>query len=75
MPDEMLVIGSARYIAKAREQMEYLNFEISRENLARIAGQSELRFMLGDEEFAFTRTQMKLIADMLSITEAVKSEK
>ena len=75
MPDEMLVIGSARYTAKAREQMEYLNFDISRENLARIAGQSELRFMLGDEEFTFTRTQMKLIADMLAITEAVESEK
>jgi hypothetical protein len=54
--------------------MEYLNFEISRENLARIAGQSELRFMLGDEEFTFTRSQMKLIADLLAITEAGKSE-
>lgn len=74
MPDEMLVIGSARYTAKAREQMEYLNFEIARENLARIAGQSEVRFMLGDEEFTFTRSQMKLIADMLAVTEAVKNE-
>lgn len=69
MPDEMLVIGSARYVPKPREQMEYLNFEISRENLARIAVQSEVRFMLGDEEFTFTRSQMKLLADLLSVTE------
>ena len=74
MPDEMLVIGSARYVAKPREQMEYLNFEVSRENLAKIAGQSEVRFMLGDEEFTFTHSQMKLLADVLAVTEALKSE-
>jgi hypothetical protein len=68
--DEMLVIGSARYAAKPREQMEYLNFEISRENLMKIAGQTEVRFQLGDEEFTFTKSQMKLLADLLVVTEA-----
>ena len=69
LKNEMLVIGSARYIAKPREQMEYLNFEISREHLTRIAAQSDVQFMLGDETFTFTRGQTKLIADVLSITE------
>ncbi len=68
--DEMLVIGSARYAAKPREQMEYLNFEVSRENLMKIAGQTEVRFQLGDEEFTFTKSQMKLLADLLVVTEA-----
>ena len=67
--DEMLVIGSARYVAKAREQMEYLNFEISRENLAKIAGQTDVRFQLGDQEFTLTKSQMKLLADLLMVTE------
>ena len=67
--DEMLVIGSARYAGKPREQMEYLNFEISRENLLKIAGQSDVRFQLGDEQFTFTKSQMKLIGDMLMVTE------
>ena len=67
--DEMLVIGSARYSAKPREQMEYLNFEISRENLMKIAGQTDVRFQLGDEEFTFTPSQMRMIADLLVITE------
>lgn len=71
--DEMLVIGSARYVAKPREAMEYLNFAITRENLAKIAAENDVRFMLGDEEFTFTRSQMKLLADMLTIT-AVKDE-
>ena len=67
--DEILVIGSARYAAKPREQMEYLNFEISRENLTKIAGQTDVRFQLGDESFTFTRSQMKLLADLVLITE------
>jgi hypothetical protein len=50
--------------------MEYLNFEISRENLMKIAGQTEVRFQLGDEEFTFTKSQMKLLADLLVVTEA-----
>jgi hypothetical protein len=68
--DEMLVIGGARYVAKPRQEMEYLNLEVSRENLAKIAAQSDVRFMLGDEEFTFTRSQMKLMADVLAVTEA-----
>ncbi len=67
--DEILVIGSARYIAKPREQIEYLNFEVSRENLTKIANQTSVRFRLGDEEFTFTPSQMKLFADLLLITE------
>ena len=70
LKDEMLVIGGARYTAKPREQMEYLNFEISRESLTRIAGLADVRFRLGDDEFTFTRRQMKLFADLLVVTEA-----
>ena len=68
LPDEMLVIGSGRYIAKPREQLEYLNFEVSRANLVKIASQTETRFKLGDHEFTFTRSQMKLLADLLTVT-------
>ncbi len=68
LPDEMLVIGSARYAAKPRQEMEYLNFEISRENLSKIAAHTDVRFHLGDEEFTFTSSQMKLLADLLSVT-------
>ena len=67
--DEMLVIGSARYVAKPKQEMEYLNFDISREKLAKIAGGSDVRFMLGDQEFTFTASQMKLFSDLLTITQ------
>ena len=68
LPEEMLVIGSGRYVAKPREQLEYLNFEVSRENLTKIATQTETRFKLGDQDFTFTRNQMKLLADLLTVT-------
>ena len=67
--EEMLVIGSARYTSKPSQQMEYLNFEISREKLSKIAAESDVRFHLGDQVFTFTKSQMKLIADVLAITE------
>lgn len=70
LSEEMLVVGSARYVAKAREQMEYLNYEVSREILMKIAKKSDVRFHLGNHEFTFTPSQMKLIADLLMITEA-----
>lgn len=72
LADEMLVVGNARYVAKPQQQMEYLNFEVSRENLSKIARGTEVRFMLGDHEFTFTRSQMKLLGDLLMITEIRK---
>jgi hypothetical protein len=68
LPEEMLVIGSGRYASRPAEQVEYLNFEISRENLMKIARQIEVGFMLGDERFTFTHSQMKLLADLLTVT-------
>ena len=69
LSEEMLVIGSARYAAKPSQQMEYLNFEISREKLSKIAAGTEVRFHLGDEEFTFTKSQLKLIGDVLTVTD------
>jgi hypothetical protein len=70
--EEILVLGSARYVAKTREDMEYLNFEISRDNLVKIAARSNVSFQLGNESFTFTRQHLKLLADVLVASE-VKS--
>lgn len=67
---EIMTLGTARYVSKPRINMEYLNFEISRENLAKIAGRTNVKFRLGDEEFTFTRSQLKLLADLLTISAA-----
>lgn len=62
-------LGTARYASKPRENIEYLNFEISRENLAKIAVESDVHFQLGDAEFSFTRSQLKTLADILILSD------
>ena len=69
LPGEILVLGDARYSAKERTGLEYLNFDISRENLTKIAGESSVRFHLGNSDFTFTRSQLKLLADVLVVSE------
>jgi hypothetical protein len=69
---EIMTLGTARYVSKPRMDMEYLNFEISRENLAKIAGRTNVKFRLGDAEFTFTRSQLKLLADILVVSEMGK---
>lgn len=64
-----LEIGSGRYSARARENMEYLNFEISRDDLAAIARESSVRMVLGLNEFTFTRGQLKTFADLLILSD------
>ena len=66
---EIVTLGTSRYVSKPRTNMEYLNFEISRENLAKIAGRVSVKFRLGETEFTFTRSQLKLLADILVVSE------
>lgn len=63
-----LDLGVARYAAKPRENMEYLNFEISRENLEKIANEPNARIQLGEADLTFTRSQLKAISDILILS-------
>jgi len=65
---ETLDLGSARYGAKPREDMEYLNFKVSREDLAKIAAGSNAKFRLGSAEFTFTPSQLTIFKDLLAVT-------
>lgn len=67
--DENLVIGVARYVAKPRENMEYLNFQITREQLGKIAMRSDVKFRLGSEEFSFTKEHLRNFANLLIISD------
>lgn len=71
LSEEMLVIGNARYVAKPTQQMEYLNFEVSREHLTKLTPENPVKFFLGDQEFKFGKSQIKLLSDVLAVT-AVK---
>lgn len=66
---ETLDLGSARYVFRQRDGMEYLNFNLTREQLKRIAAQPQARFRLGKSEFTFTASQTKLLSDLYAATE------
>jgi len=65
---ETLDLGSARYGAKPREDMEYLNFKVSRENLAKITAGSSAKFRIGPFDFTFTQSQLTIFKNLLAIT-------
>ena len=67
--DETLPLGNARYTARARDGMEYLNFNLNRDQLKRIAAESKVYFQLGGKTFNFTPAQLKLFADLYLATE------
>lgn len=67
---EVITIGEARYAAKANRNMEYLNYEISRSDMAKIANQTTVRIRIGKEEFSFTRSQMHSLASLMLVSDA-----
>ncbi|MEO7674080.1 MAG: hypothetical protein ABIU09_08405 [Pyrinomonadaceae bacterium] len=66
-----LDLGAARYVSRTRDNMEYLNFKISRENLAKIAGESNARIQLGEAGLRFTSSQLKAISDILILSDSL----
>lgn len=65
--NETLDLGDARYVSKPKENMEYLNFKISRTNLEKIAKSSDAKFKLGDVELKFTAEHLRTFANLLKI--------
>ncbi|MFL6374120.1 MAG: hypothetical protein ACJ73D_05580 [Pyrinomonadaceae bacterium] len=68
LPSETLDLGNYRYAAKPSENMEYLNFQIKRTDLAKIATASApVKFRLGSYNLSFTQDQLQLLRNFLSI--------
>ena len=68
---ETLDLGAARYAAKPGDKMEYLNFKISRTNLARIAAAgSNVKFKLGTNDFTFTPEHLTIFKNLLTISDS-----
>ncbi len=65
---ETLDLGDARYVAKSGENMEYLNFKLKREDLAKIAN-STGKITLGTASFTFTASQLTLLKNMIAVSD------
>lgn len=69
LPPGPLDLGDSRYTAKPSENMEYLNFKIKRDDLAKIAAAPSVKFKLGGKELSFTPAQMQLLRNIIAISD------
>lgn len=63
---ERIELGSGRYTAR-RDGMEYLNFNLTREQITKLAAASG--WMIGGKQFTPTDSQKKLLRDILAATQ------
>ena len=66
---KILDLGEARYSPKPREDMEYLNFEISQADLGTIAATDSVFFHLGSYAFTLTPAQQKVIRSLVRVSD------
>jgi uncharacterized membrane protein len=60
-------LGEARYAARPSDNMEYLNFVVSRDDLKKIAV-AGASFKLGYAAFTFTAAQTSLLANLIALS-------
>jgi len=63
-------LGEGRYSPKPQMDMEYLNYEISRQDLAAVANGSTVVFRVGQNKFTATPDQLKVIRAVAKIADA-----
>ena len=69
LPGGTLDLGVPQYTSKPGNKMEYLNFVIKREDLAKIAAVPTPKFKLGKADLTFTSGQIQMFRNMLAISE------
>jgi len=67
---EALIVDNIHYAAKARENVEYINCKVSRNDLARISGGRDVKVRIGNGEFKFLPDQIRMLSDLLIISNA-----
>jgi hypothetical protein len=68
---KQLDLGDARYAAKGNQNLEYLNFELTRADLAAIAAAGKVTFRIGSHDFTATDSQLKTIGAVSRIVSGV----
>lgn len=66
---EKLNLGEARYAANPAQNMEYVNFKISPDELEKITKASDVKLNLGKAVFKLTADQKKTLTDLVKIIE------
>jgi len=62
-------IGEARYSPRPRDDMEYLNFEITRNDLSALASASSAMLHIGNYTFTLTPQQQKVLRALVRVAD------
>lgn len=65
--DKTVDLGEARYVSKPAENIEYLNFVVTRDELKKISV-SGVKFNVGGYEFTVTPAQTKTLSDLYTMS-------
>jgi hypothetical protein len=60
-------LGDARYVSKPDENIEYLNFVLTREDLKKISSPGA-KFTVGGYQFTVTPAQTKMLSDLYALS-------
>lgn len=69
LPSGDIDLGDSRYVGKPGESMEYLNFKIKRDDLAKIAAASNVKFKLGQKQFTFTPGHIQMFKSLIAVSQ------
>ncbi len=65
---EILDAGDARYVKKSGAATEYLNFQIPRDYLTKIARGRDAQIKIGTADFKFKPEHLRLLANLLAVS-------
>ncbi len=65
--DKTFELGDARYVSKPNENIEYLNFVLTREDLKKISAPGA-KFTIGGYQFTVTPAQTKMLSDLYTLS-------
>lgn len=65
--DKTFELGDARYVSKPNENIEYLNFVLTREDLKKISAPGA-KFTVGGYQFTVTPAQTKMLSDLYTLS-------
>lgn len=66
--NQVLDLGDARYGNK-NEGIEYLNFKLTREQLAKIASGKNVQMKIGSADFTLTAEQIRMFSNLLALSD------
>ena len=71
--NEIFDLGEARYVSKPNNNVEYLNFQVKREMLAKIAKADKITAKIGNFDFEFSPVQRQTFVNLIALSDPLNN--